>query len=90
MNTKKYKQCQSCGMPLKRDVNGGGTEKDGSKSHMYCSSCYKDGEFITEAKTAKEMQEFVDRILRDEMKANRIFCWLAVSQIPKLGRWRTN
>jgi len=27
---KQYKFCQSCGFPLKKDKNGGGTEKDGS------------------------------------------------------------
>jgi len=32
-----YKNCQSCGMPLKRDEKGGGTNADGSKSVMYCS-----------------------------------------------------
>jgi len=75
-------------MPLKKDKEGGGSEKDGTRSTMYCSSCYRGGEFVTEAKTAKEMQEFVDKILRDEMKANRIFRWLAVRQIPKLERWQ--
>lgn len=75
-------------MPLKKDQHGGGTEKDGSRSTMYCSSCYQNGEFVTEAKTAKEMQDFVDKILRDEMKANFIFRWLAKSQIPSLKRWK--
>ena len=89
MEPKQYKQCQSCGMPLKKDQYGGGTEKNGSKSHMYCSSCYRDGEFITPATTAKEMQGFVDKLLRDEMKAGRLFRWLAVHLIPKLKRWHS-
>ncbi|MEZ5145910.1 MAG: zinc ribbon domain-containing protein [Bacteroidales bacterium] len=29
---KTYKNCQSCGMPLKRDEKGGGTNADGSKT----------------------------------------------------------
>ena len=33
---KKYKQCQSCGMPMKMDKNGGGSEKDGSINKIYC------------------------------------------------------
>jgi hypothetical protein len=89
MEKQKYTQCQSCGMPLKKDIQGGGTEKDGSISQMYCSSCYKDGHFITEAKTAQEMQVFVDRILSEEMGANRIFRWLATWQIPRLKRWKS-
>jgi len=75
-------------MPLKKDAQGGGTEANGSKSTICCSRCYKDGRFITQAKTAKEMQNFVDKIMHDEMKANFIFSWLAKSQIPKLKRWR--
>lgn len=29
---KKYKNCQSCGMPMKKDPQSGGTHADGSKS----------------------------------------------------------
>ena len=32
-----YKNCQSCGMPMARDPEGGGTEADGSKSAKFCS-----------------------------------------------------
>ncbi|MGE6610902.1 zinc ribbon domain-containing protein [Peribacillus sp. NPDC076916] len=35
---KKYKTCQSCGMPLSKDELGG-------KSTKYCSHCYMNGEF---------------------------------------------
>lgn len=34
---KVYKNCQSCGMPLKKSPNDGGTNKDGTISTMYCS-----------------------------------------------------
>ena len=44
--TSEFKNCQSCGMPLKRDEKGGGTNADGSISKMYCSFCYENGEFI--------------------------------------------
>jgi len=33
-----YKNCQSCGMPMKKDTMGGGTNADGSKNEMYCSN----------------------------------------------------
>jgi hypothetical protein len=42
---KTYKNCQSCGMPLKRDEKGGGTNADGRKSTMFCSHCYENGKF---------------------------------------------
>jgi len=41
-----YKNCQSCGMPMKRDEKGGGSNADGTKSMMYCSHCYQNGQFV--------------------------------------------
>ena len=32
---KTYKNCQSCGMPLTKDPEKGGTEKGGEKSIVY-------------------------------------------------------
>jgi hypothetical protein len=32
----KNKFCQSCGMPMKRDPQGGGTNADGSINENYC------------------------------------------------------
>jgi len=43
---KKNKICQSCGMPIKKDPEGGGMEKDGSESWKFCHWCYKNGEFL--------------------------------------------
>jgi arginine decarboxylase-like protein len=85
---KTYTQCQSCGMPMKMDKNGGGTEKDGSKSKMYCSSCYENGEFKNPNITLEEMKKLVDNILKNEMKWLKPLRWFAVRQIPKLERWK--
>lgn len=85
---KVYKQCQSCGMPLRRDPEGGGTEQDGSRSRMYCSSCYRNGAFIEPELSVQEMQVRVDDILKHEMKWWGIFRSLAVRQIPTLARWK--
>ena len=41
--TETFKNCQSCGMPLKKDPQGGGTEANGAKCTMYCSKCYEQG-----------------------------------------------
>ena len=84
-----YKFCQSCGFPLKKDKNGGGTETDGTKSKKYCSMCYENGKFLTppEINTAKKMQEFcVMEMKKDGM--NSLFAWLATRSIPKLERWK--
>jgi len=53
---KEYKFCQSCGYPMKKDPQGGGTEEDGSINKKYCYMCYKDGKFLTpkEIDTAKK------------------------------------
>ena len=85
---KVYKQCQSCGMPLKMDKKGGGSEKDGTLSTMYCSSCYEHGTFKRPHITLQEMQKLVDTILKKEMKWFRLFRWLAVKQIARLERWK--
>ncbi len=87
---KVYRQCQSCGMPLKRDQNGGGTELDGSCSTMYCSSCYRDGAFVRPEMTLEEMQQQVDDVLKNEMGWWKPFRCLAVRQIPRLARWSQN
>ena len=62
---KSYKNCQSCGMPLKRDVNGGGTNYDGSKSLMYCSNCYQQGKFTHPDITVEQMKDRVKSKLKE-------------------------
>lgn len=50
------KFCQSCAMPLNlhgQDVRG--TENDGSKSTIYCSYCYANGEFLEPEITFEQM-----------------------------------
>lgn len=85
---KVYKYCQSCGMPLKKDEKGGGTNADGSKSSMYCSRCFGDGKFTRPGITAKEMQQLV-RAKMKEMKFPGIAAWFFTSGIPRLERWKT-
>jgi len=105
--TVRYKQCQSCGMPMKMDrirrrdfdkkshvvsiqqscgKKWGGSEKDGTLSKMYCSSCYQQGKFTRPDITVQEMQKLVDNVLKREMKWRRLFRRLAVRQIPSLAR----
>jgi hypothetical protein len=51
-----YKNCQSCGMPMKRDEKGGGANADGTRSTMYCSHCYQNGQFVLPDISVTEMQ----------------------------------
>jgi hypothetical protein len=85
--TATYRNCQSCGMPLKRDEHGGGTEADGSRSAMYCSHCYQDGRFTMPDISAGEMQERV-RGKMAEMGFPRFMSGLFTRGIPGLGRWQ--
>lgn len=84
---KVYKNCQSCGMPLKKDEKGGGTNSDGSKSTMYCSHCYEEGKFSQPNITAAQMQTFVKGKLK-EMGFPGFLAGLFTKNIPKLERWR--
>ncbi len=86
---KEYKFCQSCGFPMKKDVNGGGSEKDGTINKKYCSMCYKDGEFLSpkEIDTAKKMQDFCIKAMKAD-GMNGFVAWLATRGIPKLERWK--
>lgn len=87
MQACKSGQCQSCGMPLDQDPQGGGTEKDGSKSTMYCSLCYKNGEFIGKDCTVNQMQEIVEKAMK-EKGFNWFMRKMAKWQIPHLARWK--
>ncbi|NIF06939.1 hypothetical protein F3J23_15965 [Chryseobacterium sp. Tr-659] len=84
---KVYKNCQSCGMPLKKSPNGGGTNTDGTISNQYCSYCYEKGQFKQPDITAKEMQEFVKHKMKD-MGFPGFLAGLFSKGIPKLERWK--
>jgi hypothetical protein len=83
-----YKFCQSCGMPINKDPQKGGTEKDGSVSKKYCSYCYQNGEFCSpEIDTAEKMQKFCIEKMK-EQGMPKIIAWLFTRAIPKLERWK--
>ena len=81
--------CQSCGMPLDQDPQKGGTEKDGSRSTVYCSYCYENGAFHDNFTKPDEMVRFVKGKLK-ELGHGPIKRWFYTSQIPQLGRWKNN
>lgn len=80
------KFCQSCGMPMNKDPQDGGTDSDGSRNDEYCSLCYKDGKFVDRCKTAKEMQAFCIKKM-NENGTSKPIAWLFTRGIPKLKRW---
>ena len=83
----KYKNCQSCGMPLKKDTKGGGSNADGSTNTMYCSHCYENGAFKQPDISASQMQVFVKNKLK-EMGFPGFIAGFFTKGIPKLARWQ--
>jgi hypothetical protein len=74
-------------MPMKKDPELGGTEKDGSKSGKYCSYCYKDGEFTWKDCTPEQMREFcIEQMAKGGMP--KFVAKFLTMGIPKLERWR--
>ncbi len=83
------KVCQSCGMPLSKDAQGGGTNADGTRSTKYCSLCYENGEFHHPDFTVEEMQQFcIDQLADKGMP--RFMGWLFTRGLPRLERWKSS
>ena len=84
-----YKNCQSCGMPLKKSPNGGGTNADKSINAIYYAYCYEDGKFKQPNISVTEMQAFCKSKMK-EMGFPGFLAGLFVKGIPKLKRWNNN
>jgi len=83
-----FKFCQSCGMPMKKDEQGGGTTADGTKSLKYCSHCYQHGKYTLPDYTAPQMQALVKGKMK-EMGFPGFLAGFFTYGIPKLERWRS-
>lgn len=79
--------CQSCGMPMNKDPQKGGSEADGMLSQLYCSLCYREGGFIHPDFSVTQMQDHCATQLQAK-GLPRIMAWLFTRGIPKLGRWK--
>jgi len=80
--------CQSCGMPMKKDPQGGGTNADGSKSEKYCSYCYQGGILVGgDEVTVEEFQEFCRKKMI-EGGTPRFLAWLFTRGMRRLERWQ--
>ena len=82
------KNCQSCGMPLKQDPKGGGTNADGSISTLYCSYCYENGAFLYSGTDVKAFQEHC-RVKMIEGGHNKFVSWLFTRGMNRLDRWKS-
>ena len=81
-------KCQSCGMPLSKDPQGGGSQADGGRSTRYCSLCYENGAFRHPDASLEEFQSHcVDALVAKGMP--RILAWAFTRGMGKLDRWRS-
>ncbi|MDR1992804.1 MAG: zinc ribbon domain-containing protein [Nitrososphaerota archaeon] len=84
----KYLQCQSCGMTFdEQHKKFIAKEKDGNES-IYCTYCYKDGEFTDPDATREGMIEIAvphfTRKLGDKEAARQYM----TEVVNKLSRWK--
>lgn len=78
--------CQSCGMPINKDPQGGGTNADGSRNATYCSYCYRNGAFTFDG-TLDEFREFC-RQKMIEAGHGKFTAWLFTRGMKRLARWK--
>ena len=81
------KSCRSCGMPMKKDPKGGGTNADGSTNGTYCSLCYENGAFLAPDFSVEEMQEFCIEQLKKK-GLPKFVGWILTRGLPELERWK--
>ena len=80
-------RCQSCGMPLRADSKGGGTNTDGSVSRDYCSFCFENGGFRNPHMTIDEMRALIIEKLGEKGYPRFIARFFAVG-LNRLKRWQ--
>ena len=84
---KTFKNCQSCGMPLKRDEKGGGSNADGTRSETYCSYCYENGKFIFTGNNLSEFQDYCKQKMI-EGGHSKFISWIFTRGMKRLSRWK--
>ena len=84
---KKFKRCQSCGMPFSKDPKEGGTNSDGTKNNIYCSYCFENGEFTQPDISLEEMENLVKENLQ-KMGIPGFIAKLLTRGTSKLERWK--
>ncbi|MDP4131159.1 MAG: zinc ribbon domain-containing protein [Bacteroidota bacterium] len=80
------KFCQSCTLPID-NMEDRGTEKDGSKSDIYCRYCYKDGAFTDPGMTLDRMKEIAQAEMKKQNLPDNII-QQSINMLPRLKRWQ--
>lgn len=77
--------CQSCTLPID-EVEDRGTEKNGTKSELYCKYCYKDGVFTNPNMTLKQMMIICEQQMKKQNISPEILAQ-SFKMLPRLKRW---
>ena len=80
------KFCQSCTLPMD-NMEDRGTERDGSKSNMYCKYCYQNGAFTKPDMTLRQMMEIAETEMKKQNLPQSII-QQSMSMLPQLKRWQ--
>lgn len=81
------KFCQSCTLPID-NMEDRGTEKDGSKSDLYCKYCYQKGEFTDPDMTLESMKKIAETEMKKQHLPENII-QQSINMLPLLKRWQT-
>ena len=82
------KFCQSCTLPID-NMEDRGTEKDGSKSDMYCKYCYQNGAFTEPDMTLDQMMEIAETEMKKQNLPESII-QQSMNMLPRLKRWQSS
>ncbi len=75
-----YKNCQSCGMPLKKDPN---------KEHeFYCSYCWKNNEFTDPNITLEGMKKINFEVMTTKLHFPKFMANYYNKKLDNLERWK--
>ncbi|MFA8300081.1 MAG: zinc ribbon domain-containing protein [Hyphomicrobiales bacterium] len=81
------KHCQSCGIKMDKDPEGGGTLTDLSRSDEYCSFCLHKGNFTDPDISIEEMREKVkNRLIGYGIPS--LYTAFITRRLEKLKRWK--
>lgn len=84
------KFCQSCGMPMGTTDELYGTEANGTKSPLYCTYCYQNGDFTFQGTMDEMIEICVPHMIESsgEMTEDSAREMLRMF-LPNLNRWKT-
>ena len=80
------KFCQSCTFPMD-NMEDRGTEKNASKSDLYCKYCYQDGAFTDPGMTLERMKEIAKTEMGKQHLPDTII-QQSIDMLPHLKRWQ--